>query len=68
MVCDTTIMGATGEMLHDLCFHIAESGCFRKHCARKVHRLRQVLKITHGKGKEFKKPASPSVESLQDGQ
>ncbi|KAG9025709.1 hypothetical protein FRB95_009849 [Tulasnella sp. JGI-2019a] len=40
---------------------------YRKHCANKVHRLRQVLKITHGKGKEFKIPPPVALENLKDG-
>ncbi|KAJ7051238.1 hypothetical protein C8F01DRAFT_999796 [Mycena amicta] len=28
---------------------------YRKHCANRTHRLRSTLKLTHGKGREFKK-------------
>ncbi|KAF8761693.1 Signal recognition particle 9 kDa protein [Rhizoctonia solani] len=41
---------------------------YRKHCANKVHRLRRGLKITHGKGREFKKLPVISPENLKDGQ
>ncbi|KAF8741739.1 Signal recognition particle 9 kDa protein, partial [Rhizoctonia solani] len=40
---------------------------YRKHCANKVHRLRRGLKITHGKGREFKKLPVISPENLKDG-
>ncbi|QRV76779.1 signal recognition particle 68 kDa protein [Ceratobasidium sp. AG-Ba] len=40
---------------------------YRKHCANKVHRLRKSLKITHGKGKEFKKLPVISTENLKAG-
>ncbi|KAG8889510.1 hypothetical protein FRB98_003984 [Tulasnella sp. 332] len=44
-----------------------EQNANRKHCANKVHRLRQVLKITHGKGKDFKTPPPVPLESIKDG-
>ncbi|KIJ45248.1 hypothetical protein M422DRAFT_251428 [Sphaerobolus stellatus SS14] len=36
---------------------------YRKHCAAKTHRLRVSLKMTHGKGREFKKlaPITPAI-------
>ncbi|KAF8971599.1 hypothetical protein BDZ97DRAFT_1787309 [Flammula alnicola] len=36
---------------------------YRKHCANRTHRLRSTLKMTHGKGREFKKlpPLSPEI-------
>ncbi|KAG8695875.1 hypothetical protein FRC09_008872, partial [Ceratobasidium sp. 395] len=40
---------------------------YRKHCANKVHRLRRSLKITHGKGKEFKKLPTIATENIKDG-
>lgn len=40
----------------------------RTHCSNKVHRLRQKLKLTHGKGKEFKQSAPVPVESLTNEQ
>ncbi|KAK7688104.1 hypothetical protein QCA50_008474 [Cerrena zonata] len=40
---------------------------YRKHCANRTHRLRASLKMTHGKGKEFKKLPPVKVESLRDG-
>ncbi|KAG8728974.1 hypothetical protein FRC10_004370 [Ceratobasidium sp. 414] len=40
---------------------------YRKHCANKVHRLRRSLKMTHGKGKEFKKLPVIPTENLKDG-
>ncbi|KDQ17713.1 hypothetical protein BOTBODRAFT_185806 [Botryobasidium botryosum FD-172 SS1] len=42
-------------------------GRYRKHCAGKTHRLRQGLKLTHGKGKEFKKTPPVAPENLKDG-
>ena len=40
----------------------------RNHCANRTHRLRSTLKLTHGKGREFKKlpPLTPDV--IRDGQ
>ncbi|CAE6446261.1 unnamed protein product [Rhizoctonia solani] len=40
---------------------------YRKHCANKVHRLRRSLKMTHGKGREFKKLPVVPPENLKDG-
>ncbi|KAG8899780.1 hypothetical protein FRC00_000935, partial [Tulasnella sp. 408] len=40
---------------------------YRRHCSNKLHRLRQNLKLTHGKGKNFKKPPETPTESLKDG-
>lgn len=36
---------------------------YRKHCGNKVHRLRSSLKLTHGKGKSFKKLPEISVKT-----
>jgi len=38
---------------------------YRKHCANKVHRLRSALKLTHGKGKTFKKLPELTPVSVQ---
>jgi len=40
----------------------------RKHCANKVHRLRSVLKMTHGKGRDFKQLPAITVQNVKDGQ
>ncbi|KAJ1310880.1 hypothetical protein OPQ81_009396 [Rhizoctonia solani] len=40
---------------------------YRKHCANKVHRLRKSLKMTHGKGREFKKLPAVPPENIKDG-
>ncbi|KAG8785976.1 hypothetical protein FRC15_000352 [Serendipita sp. 397] len=37
---------------------------YRKHCANRVHRLRGTLKMTHGKGKDFKKLPPVDPENL----
>ncbi|KAF8309994.1 hypothetical protein DL93DRAFT_2084941 [Clavulina sp. PMI_390] len=37
---------------------------YHAHCSHKVQRLRQKLKLTHGKGREFKKVAPVSAEAL----
>jgi hypothetical protein len=39
-----------------------------KHCANRTHRLRSSLKVTHGRGREFKKPPVVSQDKIQDGQ
>jgi signal recognition particle subunit SRP68 len=38
---------------------------YRKHCANKVHRLRSTLKLTHGKGKSFKKLPEFTADSVK---
>ncbi|KZO99788.1 hypothetical protein CALVIDRAFT_359343 [Calocera viscosa TUFC12733] len=40
---------------------------YRKHCASKLHHLRQSLHVTHGKGREFKKIAPVALDKAQDG-
>ncbi|OBZ80024.1 Signal recognition particle subunit SRP68 [Grifola frondosa] len=40
---------------------------YRKHCANRTHRLRSSLKMTHGKGREFKKLPPLKLETIQDG-
>ncbi|KLO06310.1 hypothetical protein SCHPADRAFT_882944 [Schizopora paradoxa] len=40
---------------------------YRKHCANRTHRLRSTLKMTHGKGREFKKLPVVTPENLKDG-
>ncbi|KAL0576382.1 signal recognition particle subunit srp68 [Marasmius crinis-equi] len=40
---------------------------YRKHCANRTHRLRSTLKLTHGKGRDFKKVAPPALESIKSG-
>ncbi|KIP04452.1 hypothetical protein PHLGIDRAFT_129510 [Phlebiopsis gigantea 11061_1 CR5-6] len=41
-------------------------GRYRKHCANRTHRLRSTLKLTHGKGREFKKLPPVKLESIKD--
>ena len=41
---------------------------YSKHCANRTHRLRSTLKITHGKGKDFKKLPPINPEAARDGQ
>ncbi|KAI0960878.1 hypothetical protein AcV7_000134 [Taiwanofungus camphoratus] len=40
---------------------------YRKHCANRTHRLRSSLKMTHGKGREFKKLPPVKLETVKDG-
>ncbi|KAI0791770.1 hypothetical protein C8Q75DRAFT_805375 [Abortiporus biennis] len=40
---------------------------YRKHCANRTHRLRSSLKLTHGKGREFKKLPPVKLENTQEG-
>ncbi|KAF8213756.1 hypothetical protein K438DRAFT_1804601 [Mycena galopus ATCC 62051] len=40
---------------------------YRKHCANRTHRLRSTLKMTHGKGREFKKLPPITPEIVKDG-
>ncbi|KAG6814403.1 hypothetical protein H0H92_007406 [Tricholoma furcatifolium] len=39
---------------------------YRKHCANRTHRLRSTLKMTHGKGREFKKLPPLSTDTIKD--
>ncbi|KAF7796589.1 hypothetical protein EIP86_007770 [Pleurotus ostreatoroseus] len=39
---------------------------YRKHCANRTHRLRSSLKLTHGKGREFKKLPPVKLEEIKD--
>jgi len=39
----------------------------RKHCVNRTHRLRSSLKVTHGRGREFKKPPIVPQDKIQDG-
>ena len=38
---------------------------YRKHCANRTHRLRSSLKMTHGKGREFKKLPPVKLEDIK---
>lgn len=40
---------------------------YRKHCSNRTHRLRSTLKITHGRGREFKKPPAIPRDKIEDG-
>lgn len=40
---------------------------YRKHCANRTHRLRSSLKMTHGKGREFKKLPPLTLDNIKDG-
>ncbi|KAI0344235.1 hypothetical protein BDW22DRAFT_1355574 [Trametopsis cervina] len=40
---------------------------YRKHCANRTHRLRSSLKMTYGKGREFKKLPPVKLENIKDG-
>ncbi|TDL15845.1 hypothetical protein BD410DRAFT_795986 [Rickenella mellea] len=40
---------------------------YRNHCANKTHRLRSTLKMTHGKGRDFKKLPPLTLENIKDG-
>ncbi|KAH0590178.1 hypothetical protein H2248_000351 [Termitomyces sp. 'cryptogamus'] len=39
---------------------------YRKHCANRTHRLRSTLKMTHGKGRDFKKLPQITTENIKD--
>ncbi|GLB36604.1 putative signal-recognition-particle assembly has a crucial role in targeting secretory proteins to the rough endoplasmic reticulum membrane [Lyophyllum shimeji] len=40
---------------------------YRKHCTNRTHRLRSTLKMTHGKGRDFKKLPPLTSENVKDG-
>lgn len=41
---------------------------YRKHCTNRTHRLRSTLKMTHGKGREYKKLPPLNPETMKDNQ
>lgn len=53
----------TGELRHSAYGRKLTS---RRHCANKIHRLRQVTGLTSGKGKVYKKPAGITGETVKD--
>jgi len=69
MVCVTVIMLVTGTPIQP-CHprNGIELLANRKHCAHKTHRLRATLKLTHGKGREFKKLPPITPEGAKEGQ
>ncbi|KAL5495759.1 SRP68 [Sanghuangporus weigelae] len=40
---------------------------YRKHCGNRTHRLRSSLKMTHGKGRDFKKLPPITLENIKPG-
>ncbi|KAH9487176.1 Signal recognition particle subunit SRP68 [Psilocybe cubensis] len=40
---------------------------YRKHCANRTHRLRSSLKMTHGRGRDFKKLPPLTADIVKDG-
>ncbi|OSD05642.1 hypothetical protein PYCCODRAFT_1457166 [Trametes coccinea BRFM310] len=40
---------------------------YRKHCYNRTHRLRSSLKMTYGRGREFKKLPPINLENIKDG-
>ncbi|KAI3622264.1 signal recognition particle 68 [Moniliophthora roreri] len=40
---------------------------YRKHCGNRTHRLRSTVKLTHGKGRDFKKLPPLNPETIKDG-
>ncbi|KIK94503.1 hypothetical protein PAXRUDRAFT_142672 [Paxillus rubicundulus Ve08.2h10] len=40
---------------------------YRKHCANRTHRLRSTLRMTHGKGRDFKKLPPLTAENIKEG-
>ncbi|KAF8446378.1 hypothetical protein L210DRAFT_3475101 [Boletus edulis BED1] len=40
---------------------------YRKHCGNRTHRLRSTLKMTHGKGKDFKKLPPMTTDIIKEG-
>jgi len=63
MVYEMVIMSDTGT-----CSDAAQDWALtvRRHCANKLHRLRQVTGFTNGKGKTFKKATGLTGENVKD--
>lgn len=62
----TSVIGAYDRPIPATTAHLSHS-C-SKHCANRTHRLRSSLKVTHGRGREFKKPPVVPQDKIQDGQ
>lgn len=67
MDCDTTTTNATGSSFNCVIYAKVLRGA-RKHCGNRTHRLRSSLKMTHGKGREFKKLPPLKLDAIKDGQ
>lgn len=72
MACDTMTLPDIGVLFLRLeavtlqCLSDCET--YRNHCRNKTHRLRSGTKMTHGKGKEFKKLPAVSLDNTKTGQ
>ena len=60
-------MNATGRLFNQASHPRVLRGA-RKHCGNRTHRLRSSLKMTHGKGREFKKLPPLKIDALKDEQ
>jgi hypothetical protein len=69
MACDITISNAIGMSASSFYLTLFLNLFLnRKHCANRVHRIRCSLKMTHGKGKDFKKLPPMDPEKIGNGQ
>jgi signal recognition particle subunit SRP68 len=68
MACDTMTLLVIGSYNTIFSWAFDLYNMCRKHCANRTHRLRSSLKMTHGKGRDFKKlpPLNPDI--IKDGQ
>jgi hypothetical protein len=57
------IMSDIGQFSYNA---LAQTLIDRRHCANKLHRLRQVTGTTNGKGKTFKKAPGLTGETVKD--
>ena len=68
MACVMAITLVTGMSAIGINRKVQQLHVHRKHCAHKTHRLRSSLKMTHGKGRDFKPLPKITPESTKDGQ
>ena len=59
-------MVITSDTGRSSCYSPVQKLMDRRHCANKLHRLRQVTGTTNGKGKTFKKAPSLTGETVKD--
>ncbi|KAG6891905.1 hypothetical protein C0992_002945, partial [Termitomyces sp. T32_za158] len=66
MACAPTTLPATGALFHPIPLTCPDPIQSSKHCANRTHRLRSTLKMTHGKGRDFKKLPPITPENTKD--
>ncbi|KAF8330394.1 uncharacterized protein EI90DRAFT_3145774 [Cantharellus anzutake] len=60
------VLSLINEERNSYGLRLNEYGRYREHCSRKISKLRQKLKLTHGKGKKYTKTAPIPTANLTD--